>query len=127
MIEFDVTAKRKKPEIQSETQNRYLVLGDFGAKPGQPIAIDRDNIDQVLARQEVTIAGSPLREIEDFHPDRLYQRLDAFRDLREGLVPEPEPSRPRSEPRASIGDILRPSSLLDQIVEGGDQRRNADV
>jgi len=120
MIEFDVTAKRKKPEIQSETQTRYLVLGDFGAKPGQPIAIDRDNIDQVLARQEVTIAGSPLREIEDFHPDRLYQRLDAFRDLREGLVPEPEPSRPRSEPRASIGDILRPSSLLDQIVEGGD-------
>jgi type VI secretion system protein ImpC len=120
MIELDVTAKRKPTEVSSETQTLYLVLGDFGARRGQPVSIDRDNLDHVLARQEVTIAGSPLRELEDFHPDRLYQRLDAFRDLREKIPAEPEPSRPRAEPQANLGEIIRPASLLEQIVEGGD-------
>jgi type VI secretion system protein ImpC len=120
MIELDVQAKRKKTEIQSETQTRYLVMGDFGAPSGQPIAVDRDNLDQVLGRQKVDLAGSLVRELEDFHPDRLYQRLEAFRDLRDGSSPEPEPARPRSEPRANLGEILRPAGLLEQIVEGGD-------
>ncbi len=120
MIELDVAAKRKPIETHSETKARYLVLGDFGGLPGPPAAIDRDNFDHVLARQQVKIAGSLVRELEDFHPDRLYQRLDAFQDLRDGSQAEPEPSRPRSEPRANLGEILRPSSLLEQIVEGGD-------
>jgi type VI secretion system protein ImpC len=120
MIELDVAAKRKPREIQSDTQVRYLVMGDFGGRPGQLSAIDRDNLDQVLARLQVNLAGSPIRELEDFHPDRLYQRLDAFQDLRDISSAEPETARPGAEPRANLGEILRPSGLLEQIVEGGD-------
>jgi type VI secretion system protein ImpC len=72
----------------------------------------------VLLRQQVNIAGSPVRELEDFHPDSLYQRLDAFPDLRD--TSSTEPDTPRAEPRANLGEILRPSGLLEQIVEGGD-------
>jgi type VI secretion system protein ImpC len=81
--------------------------------------VDRDNLDTVLARCEVNLAGTQMRELEDFHPDRLYQRLDVFADLREE-EPAATPARPQAAPRADLGEILRPSSLLEQIAGGGD-------
>jgi type VI secretion system protein ImpC len=120
MIELDVQAKPKRTVVPTETQTRYLVLGDFGSRATQAAAVDRDNLDDVLARMEVNLGGSPAREIHDFHPDRLYQRLDAFHDLRESPRARPEPSTAPSEPRADLGEILRKSSLLEQITAGGD-------
>jgi type VI secretion system protein ImpC len=122
MIELDVEARRKPVAVDSEGPARYLVLGDFGGRSGaSPIPVDRDNLDEVLARFEVKLAGAPFRELEDFHPDRLYQRLDLFRDLRDGeaTVP-PAPTRPQAAPRADIEKILRPGSLLETIAGGGD-------
>jgi pilus assembly protein FimV len=60
---------------------RYLVLGDFGAHALGVRPVDPETLDGVLDIVGVEIAGSPIHEIEDFHPDRLYQRLDLFRDL----------------------------------------------
>src|SRR6185437_11683929 len=97
---------------------RYLVLGDFGGPAAAPAAVDRDTLDAVLQRQGIELGGARIRELEDFHPDRLYQSLDIFRDLRDACVPAAEPQA--ATPKPDIEKILRPSSLLEQIAEGGD-------
>jgi type VI secretion system protein ImpC len=119
MMQFDVEARRSRPRADSESVAHYLVLGDFGGRSTEPLTVDRDNIDAVLTRLEVTLAGLSIRAVEDFHPDRLYVRMDEFAGLRQGEE-EPAPERPRSAPRADLEEILRPSSLLEQITGGGD-------
>jgi type VI secretion system protein ImpC len=118
MIELDVETRRKTAIASSEVASFYLILGDFGGRSGGPAAVDRDNLDGVLARQAINLAGSPIREIEDFHPDRLYQRLEVFHDLREDPAEE-TPASARS-PKLNLAEILKPSSLLEQIAGGGD-------
>jgi type VI secretion system protein ImpC len=120
MIELDVEQKRKAPEAHSDAKNRYLVLGDFGGRTTDPLTVDRDNINDVLTRLEVKLAGAPLRDIEDFHPDRLYRSSQLFGDLRDAASAEPEPAARASEPRADLGKILSKTGLLEQIAEGGD-------
>jgi type VI secretion system protein ImpC len=86
---------------------RILLLGDFSGRPAldvpltgrRPVPIDRDNFEEVLPKLDVRVclpAGQvgpepltiPFRELDDFHPDRLYEQLevfDALRDLRARL------------------------------------------
>lgn len=87
---------------------RIAVFGDFSgraSRPGsarrdvadlRPMLVDRDNFDDILARlaPELHVGEGDeslvlqVRELEDFHPDRLFERLPfmrAFRDLRERL------------------------------------------
>ena len=73
---------------------RILVIGDLGAESAfhPPVIVDRDELDQVIARLKVRTrlqlrAGDPAVEIsfsefDDFHPDRLFGRLDVFEALR---------------------------------------------
>ncbi|MBI4909395.1 MAG: type VI secretion system contractile sheath large subunit [Acidobacteria bacterium] len=92
--------ERVKEREDSETPFRILVLGDFSGRasrgiltkgPRRPIAIDRDNFEDVLDSLQVEVRlpvtggdgiGIRIVELDDFHPDRLYQRLDVFRKLR---------------------------------------------
>lgn len=73
---------------------RILMLGDFGAivDPGKVLDIDRDSEESVMERLQVTavlsdVAGVgevrfAVRELDDFHPDRLFQQLPLFESLR---------------------------------------------
>ena len=111
----------------------------------EPVVVDRDNLDEVLARLRpelhVRLQGERdpavrvrFAELDDFHPDRLYDRLPVFegvRELRRRLV---ESGGSASPPRESQGwgggggggsevaggALPRPSgtpgNLLDQIV-----------
>jgi type VI secretion system protein ImpC len=81
-----------------DTPFRVAVLGDFGARVGagarRLVEIDRDNFDDVLRSLGVGLRlrlsdsepGEPLalafEELEDFHPDRIYDRLEIFQSLR---------------------------------------------
>ena len=67
--------------------------GTIGDDLRQPVFVDRDNLDDVLARIGPTLSlpgihpdGSTIEiefvELDDFHPDRLYDRLELFADLR---------------------------------------------
>ncbi len=66
-------------------------IADLGTR--QPIAVDRDNFDEVLAKLQPAIrlpaSGNAAEEVltfselDDFHPDRLLQRSAMFRRLRE--------------------------------------------
>ena len=76
-----------------------LALGDFGVRgledaPARrrPIEFDRDNLEELMDRFEVGVRlqldpGSPpveirFSEVDDFHPDSLYERLELFEALR---------------------------------------------
>jgi type VI secretion system protein ImpC len=98
-----------------ETPFRILILGDFSGRENrgssefddgpagrQPVELDRDNLDEVIAKLSPEI-NLPLddkaihtviigfKELDDFHPDRLYERLEIFQDLRNarGLLDDP--------------------------------------
>ena len=99
-----------------ETPFRIAVLGDFSGRgsrgiveSGQAMArrrrwlIDRDNLDEVMERLEVEldlpVAGKVrFRELEDFHPDRLYTELEMFQKLREAEQEAAERRVPRHRP-----------------------------
>jgi len=92
-------AKEAEAEQESESPMRILIVGDFSgatAKSGapRPIAVDRDNSDDVLAQFHPAVRlegihpdGSAVEiefaELDDFHPDRLYERLSLFDTLRD--------------------------------------------
>ncbi len=91
-------AKEAEAEQESDSPMRILILGDFsGAAPNKlprPTVVDRDNLDAVLAQFHPAVRlegvhpdGSAVEiefaEIDDFHPDRLYERLPIFDTLRD--------------------------------------------
>jgi len=108
-LEFDVSfGPRGRPRDESEPM-RLLVLGDFSgnatsdrpALASRPtLRIDIDNIDDVLHRlaPRLSAPAGEIRfdRIDDFHPDRLYARLDLFQTLRQA----------RANPAAGTGDLL---------------------
>jgi type VI secretion system protein ImpC len=112
MIEVDVAPRRTQIVAPADEPARYLVLGDFGGRRTGILQVDRDSINDVLSILHVTAGGMQIRELEDFHPDLLFQRLEM------GTAEEPEP-RPAALPEADIAALLRPTSLLEQIAAGG--------
>jgi type VI secretion system protein ImpC len=93
-VDGDSSQARPVPE----TPFRLLLLGDFSASGSKqpissrkPVQVDRDNFDDVLAafHPELKInlgdeepATLKFSHLDDFHPDRLLERVDMFRKLR---------------------------------------------
>ncbi len=141
-----------------ETPFRILVLGDFRGRGerglakgepgtiGEPVRIDRDNFEEVMARLGVgvglTAGGDGLTrvaltfaEIDDFHPDQIYARAEVFRALRRTRTQLSDPATfaeaaaalvggPGAEAR-NVGPAVgappaapqpAPADLFDQIV-----------
>jgi type VI secretion system protein ImpC len=110
-IHLDVTAGREQPRVrpEAETPFRIAILGDFSGRASRglsesgdalasrrPRLIDRDNFDSVLTklapRLELAPAGEDgfrvslrFADLDDFHPDKLFERAEIFRKLREML------------------------------------------
>ena len=108
-IHLDVTAGRERVQSKadSETPFRIAILGDFSGRGNhhridigdalankKPIRVDRDNFDSVFARispqLDLLLGGEGGQEIalkfgelDDFHPDQIFQRTPLFRKLRE--------------------------------------------
>ena len=94
------------PQPWSDSPFYILVAGDFSGGAGrqrEPIMVDRDNFDDVLARvaPEVRLpAGESeiairFRELDDFHPDSLFARLGPFQALRDLRRRNRDPNRAR--------------------------------
>lgn len=116
---IDVDPRRSAVVLDEPEPAEYLVLGDLGGQSisDTPSLIDRDNFDQVLAKFGLRLSGADFRELEDYHPDRLFQRLDWFAEFREKPA-ENASKKESSTPKIEISEILKPTSLLEQIVEG---------
>jgi type VI secretion system protein ImpC len=100
---------RELPHQEEEVPFRILVAGNFSggvSRIRKPVLIDRDSFEEVLAlfRPEIQLefAKAPIpiafRELDDFHPDSLFERLAPFRALRDlrrqledGIVLAPKP------------------------------------
>lgn len=90
-------AQEAEAEQQSDSPMRILIVGDFsGTAPKQsprPMPLDRDNLDELLGHFHPAVRlegihpdGSAVEiefsELDDFHPDRLFERLPLFDTLR---------------------------------------------
>jgi type VI secretion system protein ImpC len=164
-VKLDVNAgEDPSPAVPDpETPFRILLLGDFSglaARQGQPQAgwksgvIDRDNFDEVLARVGPEFSGMRFQEMDDFHPDRIYQVSQLFQRLRDvrRMLEEPatfgeaaaeirgwskEQSAPAVTPRTApaaakperppLPDLPPGASLLDSIVEAEEPKEPATV
>jgi type VI secretion system protein ImpC len=128
--------------LADDTPFRIALLADFTGRANRgivetgralatrrPVRIDRDNVDDVIARlaPELHIWLGDMRaavrfaELEDFHPDQLYERLPAFRALREtrerAAAPAPPGDIGRQGTRVSTGRAASATgNLLDQIL-----------
>lgn len=159
------TAKSAQP-IDPGAPFRMLILGDVTGRANRRlvdtaelktrklIAIDRDNFDDVLQKLQPTLElrlGSdqaapsqiPFRELDDFHPDRLFARLELFEQLRSlrrrlknndtfaqaaaelqsgaiDSVAQPEPAA-APEPAEEPPPEIPASGLLDAALEATEQ------
>ncbi|MGP0021627.1 MAG: type VI secretion system contractile sheath domain-containing protein [Candidatus Sulfotelmatobacter sp.] len=151
-----------------ETPFCIAILGDFSGRANRGISdaktvgkrrawlVDRDNFDEVLARSGAEIQlpmdeSGTLRvrfsEIDDFHPDRIFQRLEIFgklRDLRARLQDPSsfekaaelglrsrdsasQPAKPVPTPtRAPSAVQLASGSLLDDMIAQTESRGVTD-
>lgn len=107
---------------------RIAILGDFGGQASKltPVAVDCDNFDQVLKSLGVTlelpVAGKiSFRELDDFHPDRLYERVGLFEPLRQALATAKPIAQKASRAGSSVAPALRTSSLLDDMVQAAER------
>ncbi len=171
-VHLDVTPGRERlPESpDSESPFRIVILGDFSGRANRgrletgealasrsPLLIDRDNFDAVMGKLSPQLAlplggegglqvSLKFSDLEDFHPDRLFERTALFRKLREvrqklsdpaafaeaaaelGLTAEPrrEPQRAEAGRQVSAADVERVTSgsLLDEMIERTEERGN---
>jgi type VI secretion system protein ImpC len=135
----EARASERRPS--GETPFRMALVGDFSGRASRgiietgralgsrrPLRIDRDNVDDVVGRLAPELhltlgeARTTLRfaDLDDFHPDRLYVRLPAFRSLREtrerAAAPIALRDATRQAPRAEPGRTTSSSNVLDQIL-----------
>lgn len=147
---------------QPEDPFRIALIGDFRGSAARsqtlrdrrPVAVDRDDLDEVLARfaprlaielEDDTAVELGFAELEDFHADRLFTRAPFFRSLREARQRLADPASFGSAlesilgaapPRPAIGgadaddvvaDVLS-GSVLDRVLDNGgrDAPRTSD-
>jgi len=144
-VRLDVRAGTKhSPERPAANRPlRILILGDFSGRGNRKVAepvrwaprrVDRDDFDQVLASMEpgLQLGGKAgrahlelhFREMEDFHPDRIFERAACFHRLREarraltqpGSVSSVEEAKRREAAPSEISRLTS-GSLLDDILE----------
>ncbi len=146
-IELDVQAGRQRytDPPEPDTPFRIAVLGDFSGRENRGIVdtniaarktfrIDRDNFDEVLARIRPQLclpeAGTiDFTQLDDFHPDSLYDALPLFRMIERGAcVAPPSPAVQPEHPAAPPAHKHRVSleELLDETEEQGVSRRSQD-
>ena len=103
-VKLDINAGTDRSPVKpaSEAPFRILLLGDFSGRANRgapappsrkPVMIDRDNFDQVMAHmgaelhlgrgQQGPRMALRFQELEDFHPDRIYEKIELFQTLRE--------------------------------------------
>lgn len=166
-IDVNLVSTMEEAQGMSEADKpfRIVILGDFsgcnnrgiletgaGLAGRRPVAVDRDNIDDVMKKLGVEIhlslAGeeSPpvtlrFSELDDFHPDRIYESVEVFQTLKKTRDNLNDPRTfasaakevrnwirtettaksdiPQAEQKISTPEISAPSAggLLDQIIE----------
>jgi type VI secretion system protein ImpC len=123
-VNLDVSVGRERAaKPAADDPFRIAILGDFsgsGATKRKPVLIDRDNFEDVFREfgvsLELPVAGRiSFAELDDFHPDRLYERVSLFEPLRRALA---EPGSPKaSAPTANAAPPAMAALSFDSLLE----------
>lgn len=102
-IDTNASAKSNTPKTSPNSPFCIAILGDFSGRGNRLmhapetltsrrlIEIDRDNFEQVMARFNISLNLNfgatdsiqvDIKELDDFHPDELYEKLETFSKLR---------------------------------------------
>jgi type VI secretion system protein ImpC len=107
-LDFNIVAsmEESKGMPDPETPFRILIMGDFSGRENrklsefddalagrQPVEIDCDNLDEVIAKlspeinlalgdKDIQTVTIKFKELDDFHPDQLYEKLKIFQGFR---------------------------------------------
>jgi type VI secretion system protein ImpC len=148
-LDVDPGARKSATMLEPEMPFRILLLGDFSGRTAtswKPVEVDRDNFEEVLAGVGPGFSGMRFRQLDDFHPDRIYSHSPLFQGLREvrrkletpstfaeaaaeirawSRGPSPPaatlPTAPLAAPeRPPLPDPASGISLLDSIVEASE-------
>lgn len=164
-VEIVASMERIAGLPDSDTPFRILVMGDFSGRSGRGGAeprstaeryrlqrVDRDNIEELMVRLGVgidlplgVVGDSPatlwFEELDDFHPDQVYEHLSLFDEIRKTRKRLNDPATfskaatdwgREGEATSDAGmdeslkDVLRQTSadLLDQIIcDSGNARQ----
>src|SRR5258708_33031168 len=132
-FQFQFGGKKREPSFGSaEPKLRVLLIGDFSGRQARGaseasaeltqrplLRVDVDGFDQTMGKVAPAIDGLTFGTLDDFHPDRLCQRLEVlggFRALRARLLDPStfaataaalEPSSPAAAARAPDGTLDR--------------------
>ena len=97
-IALSVGGKPPTSRPRGDAPFRILVLGDFSGRESRgvceplagrrAVAVDIDNFNGVLARMKPALSlpdgsGISFEALDDFHPDRIFERVPLFQKLRE--------------------------------------------
>ncbi|HKX83583.1 MAG TPA: type VI secretion system contractile sheath large subunit [Pyrinomonadaceae bacterium] len=151
-FEAKFTMEGERPRELEVVPFRILCLGDWSAHGEKnpvdrrrPIEVDRDNFDEVMARLDTRLElqlngwAEPIflefKELDDFHPDRIFDSVPVFtelRELRRRLMNRETYNAAAREVRSSFnvseesdersdesveGDVTTSGSVLDAILE----------
>lgn len=147
-VHLDVGAGRARTPATPQRDDPFLLLvvGDFRGRAAsgrtsealsgrRPVAVDRDDIDEVLARfaPSVKIERSDgvaveltFREMEDFHPDAIFRRAPFFRALRDARQRAREPRGNDGLLGALFGEDTAPAPRREAVGDTPDPRHAAD-
>jgi type VI secretion system protein ImpC len=155
-LDVDPGTRPSATMLEPETPFRILLLGDFSGRSStswKPVEVDRDNLEEVLARVGPGFSGMRFQQLDDFHPDRIYAQSGLFQGLREmrrkletpstfteaaaeirAWSPEPAPpaatvraAPPAKTERPPLPDLASGISLLDSIVEASEPLKPSSV
>jgi type VI secretion system ImpC/EvpB family protein len=132
-LEFEVGFGPRRRQREESDPMRLLVLGDFSGKTlaerpaleSRPTQrVDIDNIDDVMRRiaprVKVPSGEIQFQQIDDFHPDALYQRLELFKALRQARANPPSGAddlgRLLGKPAEQSASPIAPASGLDAMI-----------
>ncbi|MEZ5345643.1 MAG: type VI secretion system contractile sheath small subunit [Pyrinomonadaceae bacterium] len=105
-LEFEFSMEKEATPVPDDPPFRILLLGDYSGRKNlarsvdsplpdsKPIEVDRDNFDDLMKRLNVGLRLElkddsnekvilNFRDLEDFHPDRLFRQVSLFSDLRD--------------------------------------------
>jgi len=159
-VELTAALERAEGVPDAETPFRILLIGDvtgranrglvgWAAGERKPVQVDRDSLDAAIRRfapelrLDVPAAGAAalaikFETLDDFHPDRLFDRLDVFqalRTLRERLhnrdrfeaaaaevrswvTPAARAVPPARAPRPPVLEISEGEQMVRELLEG---------
>ncbi len=138
-VEMDVSTgtQTSRSAVDDDTPFRILLAGDFSGRANRgvpagpagrkPQAVDSDNFDDVLAQMNVALqlpqGALRFRELDDFHPDRLYRQAALFRQLAERRENPPAAAPPPVARAASAqSDREAGHGLLEDMLAGEDEK-----